>query len=216
MAELAGMDKIKRLSIVFGWIRDQLQGRPHIMEGIMEDTTMEESYRLLRELTGIGPFLGYQIAVDLSYWSETQFGEDDFVVMGPGAKHGIDWLFPSEKDQRKGMNEAECCIWMRDRQFEFWDDYDIHYQSLFDDRKVPYLTLMALENLCCEFQKYMKAHTKDGRPRNRYKGVEGAARLKQYRENEPWNTTEFSVYDKPQNLRVYKELKNVTDSISGT
>jgi len=207
MDELRGMDKIKRLSIVFKWIRDQLVNCEHIVNGIMADTTMENTYNLLRELTGLGPFLGYQIAVDLSYWSETQFGEDDFVVMGPGAKHGIDWLFP-EKEKRRGMNEEQCCIWMRDKQFEFWDDYNIDPKVLFEDRKVPYLTLMALENLCCEFQKYMKAHTKGGRPRNTYKSKEGHARVQQYRENEPWNTNTFSVYDKPQNIKRYKELIN--------
>jgi len=207
MTELSGMDKISRLAKVFDWIRDQLlDEKQGILNAIYADTTMADTYHALRGLTGLGPFLAYQIAVDLSYWQVTKFGEDDFVIMGPGAKRGIDWLFSDESEHRDGRNYEECCFWLRDRQFKFFKDYDINYKQVFDDRSFPYLTVMALENLCCEFQKYMKATTGQGRPRNKYDVGEGRDRLEYYRSIEEWNTEPYDVFKKWANVIHYERL----------
>ena len=208
MVELSGMDKISRIAIVLKWIRDQLLYNDYaIVDTIMQDTTMEATYKALIGLTGLGPFLAYQIAVDLSYWDKTKFGEDDFVIMGPGAKRGIGWIFPEEEIQT--YKSEFLCFWLRDRQYEFWNDYNINCNELFDDCTLPYVSVMALENVCCEFQKYMKAYTMEGRPRNKYDSDEGHVRLVQYRQDEPWNTQPINIYDKPQNLINYRRISGI-------
>jgi hypothetical protein len=201
LTEMSGMDKIQRMSMVIDWLRNQLLGDKDMVTDIMSDTTMEVTYKRLLNVTGVGPFLAYQMAVDLSYWDKTLFGEDDYVVMGPGAKRGIGWIFP-EEEIKKHKSEF-LCFWLRDRQYEFWQDYGIDYKELFDDCHLPYVSVMALENVCCEFQKYMKALTGDGRPRNKYDGDKGQQRLIQYRQDEPWNTAPINIYAKPQNKAHY-------------
>jgi len=205
MVELSGMDKISRIAMVLKWIRDQIVYNDYaIVDTIMQDTTMEATYKALIGLTGLGPFLAYQIAVDLSYWAKTKFGEDDFVIMGPGAKRGIDWIFPEHEVQK---HKAEfLCFWLRDRQYEFWKDYDVDPNILFDDCHLPYVSVMALENVCCEFQKYMKALTNEGRPRNKYDGSEGQQRLVQYRQSEGWNTDPINIYHKYENMAHYTRI----------
>jgi hypothetical protein len=50
------------------------------------------------ELPGVGPFIGYQICVDLGYWNKEVYDDDKHVVLGPGAKKGLLWLFsPTSK-----------------------------------------------------------------------------------------------------------------------
>ena len=213
MSELQGMDKIQRCARVIGWFRDQLLGDPNLVSDILGDTDMSITYKKIINLTGFGKFLAYQVAVDLSYWSKTQFGEDDFVVMGPGAIRGLDWLFPiqdADDDPRDGRNPAQCCEWLRDRQFELMSDYGLDCYTALSDRQVPYFTVMSIENLCCEFSKYMKAHTNAGRPRNRYNAVEGLERKKFFREVEDWNTQPYNIYTKPQNLVHYNRITNGT------
>jgi hypothetical protein len=200
MTELAGMTKIERCGHILQWMIDQLNDDPTIVKDIMSDTTMEATYKALLKICGLGPFLAYQIAVDLSYWKKTKFGEDDFVVMGPGAKRGIDRLFPDDPEARDGKNYEECCFWLRDRQYEFYEDYGIDCKTLFDDMQFPYLTVMTFENLCCEFSKYMKAVYDEGRPRNKYNPQEGYERKAVYKKKEKWNQKPYNVFSKGQNL----------------
>lgn len=202
MNELSGMDKISRLARVIGWIRDQIVCDKDFINIIMSDTDMSTTYKALKGLTGLGPFLAYQIAVDLSYWHKTKFGEDDFVIMGPGAKRGIDWLFTEDNEE----SYEEKCFWLRDRQYELMDEYGIEYQSALSDRQVPYLTAMSIENEMCEASKYFKAYYGVGRPRNRYDVTEGKARMSGYKK-EPWMGYVHNIYSKPQNLSNYLRIK---------
>lgn len=202
MTELSGMDKISRLARVIGWLRDQIKYDNDLVPTILADTDMSKTYKQLLGLTGLGPFLAYQIAVDLSYWNMTKFGEDDFVIMGPGAKRGIDWLFTDDND----ASYEELCFWLRDRQYELMASYNLDCYTILADRTVPYLTVMSLENDLCEFQKYMKAYTGIGRPRNRYDVEDGKKRMPKYKQKEPWMLETYNIYTKPQNLKHYYRL----------
>jgi alpha-glutamyl/putrescinyl thymine pyrophosphorylase clade 1 len=53
-------------------------------------TTMSGAFALLRSIPSVGPFLAYQYVTDLNYSTLTNFGEDEFVVAGPGALDGIE------------------------------------------------------------------------------------------------------------------------------
>jgi hypothetical protein len=206
LPELSGLSKLRRISIIFGWIRDQLIKDPSIVKTIMADTTMKDTYDKLLGFTGVGPFLGYQMAVDLSYWHKTNFGEDDFVVLGPGAKRGIQVLFPEHTIKQWGYQHLN--FWLRDRQYEFYKDYDIDYETLFEDMSLPYLTVMTFENLLCEISKYNKAVNKKGRPRNTYTATDGQRRMRKNRKNEAWNAEPYDVFTKEQNRKNYDRLMN--------
>lgn len=171
------MDKISRVCTILMWLDNTLHNT-NMVNIISETENMGVAYDQLINIMGIGPFLAYQIGVDLSYHPDIGFGEDDFVVMGPGARRGIDWLFENVAD-RDGKNYEETCFWLRDNQEDFWQDYNIDYKNIFNDTDNTYLTVMSIENCLCEFQKYCKAYYGVGRPRNKYDENAGYDRFQQ-------------------------------------
>jgi len=203
----AGMDKIKRLSILIGQLAKQLKEDwdSGFSKIILETTDLERVYTYLRSVNGVGPFLGYQIAIDLSYSHRTLFGEDEYVVDGPGAKRGLQELFPAAGD--RGMGYEYLNFWLRDKQGEFFKDYDIP-DTMFADRSTPYLTVMDLENCLCEFSKMIKAFRGAGRPRNTFNtnlSYQGSYLLR----NNDWMHDDYSFdkFDKEANRNSYKRFK---------
>src|SRR3546814_19136407 len=50
-------------------------------------------YELLVSVESFGPFLAFQLTIDLNYSSALNFDEAEFVVPGPGALDGISKCF---------------------------------------------------------------------------------------------------------------------------
>ena len=157
--------KVERSCILIERISDVL---PDLVADIQRETDSEFTYKSLLKLNGIGPFLAYQIAVDLGYWNQRIFDENQFVVAGPGAKSGVNRLF---KD-RKGMSYEQCIGHLCAVQSQWFERSGVSMERLFGDRRVKALNLMAMENCLCEISKYLKVHYGErGRPRNRYKAA---------------------------------------------
>jgi hypothetical protein len=174
------LDKISRLALIMEWMA------PDIIEStpiIMNTDDMEVAYKEIISMRGLGPFLSYQISVDLSYWDKTKFDDKQFTVAGPGCKRGIDTIIA---DELKGKDYEDVIHWLRDHQFSFYKDYGINHIKLFDDQPFPVLSVMELENCLCEFQKYWKAKTNSGRPRNKYNDEDGYERYENKKDFEPW------------------------------
>ncbi|MEI9954798.1 MAG: nucleotide kinase domain-containing protein [Ferruginibacter sp.] len=75
-------------------------------------SNMGELYNSLKEYPTVGPFLAYQLAIDINYSCLTNFSEMDFVKAGPGAKDGIKKCFTdfgeySEEDIIKMMADNQ-------------------------------------------------------------------------------------------------------------
>lgn len=121
-------------------------------EQVMNAKSQIEVYNLLvNNIRGCSRFLAYQIFVDLSYCNEFPFSENHFTVSGPGCDAGLNILF----DDFDGLNKEEALFWLRDNQFKI---FDIDFTKLFYDLEVhdQCLNIQALENLHCEFSKYMR------------------------------------------------------------
>ena len=46
----------------------------------------------------IGPFMGYQLAIDLNYSEHLEFSEDEFTMPGPGASAASARCSPTSPD----------------------------------------------------------------------------------------------------------------------
>lgn len=129
----------------------------------------KQCYETLKTVNGFGPFLAYQIFVDLTYLPEFHFSDKEFTVSGPGCSLGLSYLF---KDM-DGMTDEEAIFWVRDNIINEWKrlGLDTDVAGLFSDRQSwdRGLNSMQLENSFCEFSKYYKAKKGLGRPRNTYK-----------------------------------------------
>lgn len=128
--------------------------------------TRRELINLLRSFPGVGPFVSYQVCLDLSYPEMglgLSHGNDGYALLGPGARKGLDLLprprlVAARQSGDDGYNAR--LVWLRDLQDEHlagrmpgWDDGALDY---------VYLDRSDIENCCCEFGRYHEARRTRG------------------------------------------------------
>jgi hypothetical protein len=123
-------------------MRDGLAGT------VQSAPSLESIYNTLVSYSGLGPFLAFQYTIDLNYSDLLQFGEDDFVVAGPGAKDGIRKCFGREAS---GV-ETEVIRYMVESQDEHFARLGLDFPGLFGRP----LHLIDAQNLFCEVDKYAR------------------------------------------------------------
>lgn len=115
---------------------------------LQEATSLKEVFELLLDFPSLGPFLAFQLTIDLNYSTLIDFDEDDFVVAGPGALSGLIKCFPDAQ----GIPAADLIRWMVDTQEQQLAYYDVDFRDLFGRR----LKLIDCQNLFCEVDKYAR------------------------------------------------------------
>ena len=83
--------------------------RERVPARIARARTMGEAFAVLRALPSIGDFLAYQLVTDINYSTATDFGEDEFVVAGPGARDGVRKCFPKSTPAEVDAIIRETC-----------------------------------------------------------------------------------------------------------
>jgi hypothetical protein len=126
---------------------------------------MADAFALLKSIPFVGPFLAYQYVTDLNYSDLINFGEDEFVVAGPGALDGISKCFQGAGE----LNPADIILYMYENQEKHFAELDISFRSLWGRR----LQLIDCQNVFCEISKYARAAFPN------YSGVAGRTRIKQ-------------------------------------
>lgn len=111
--------------------------------------SMRAAFETMVAYPSIGPFLGYQLVTDLNYAEDLHFGEDEFVVAGPGAVDGLTKCFEDPGD----LAPAEIIRWTMETQAEQFEARDIDFNDLWDRP----LQLIDCQNLYCEVDKYARA-----------------------------------------------------------
>jgi hypothetical protein len=122
--------------------------------------SLDDVFEALTSYPMIGPFLGYQIAIDLNYSAELDFDENEFTMPGPGALRGIEKVF----SDTAGHTPQELIMRMVDRQEEEFARLGLKFEGLF---KRP-LKAIDCQGLFCETDKYSRAafpHLKSNRVR---------------------------------------------------
>jgi hypothetical protein len=110
--------------------------------------SLEEVFDALIHYPMIGPFLGYQIAVDLNYSEHLLFDENEFTVPGPGAVRGLHKVFRDTGDYRP----RELIMRMVDRQEDEFARLGLDFPGLFGRR----LHAIDCQGLFCETDKYSR------------------------------------------------------------
>lgn len=147
------------LALIEHMMRDRFTTR------IAKAATLGEVYEILRSYPSLGPFLAFQIAIDLNYSTVIDFSEMSFVVPGPGARDGIAKCFSS----RAGLNEVDIIKLVADRQEAEFQSRGLKFESL---GRRP-LQLVDCQNLFCEVDKYARVVHPEIR------GLSGRTRIKQ-------------------------------------
>jgi hypothetical protein len=129
-------------------VRDML--RPGgLVSAVESATSLREVYAALASFPLIGPFMAYQLAIDLNYSPLLDFSEDEFTVAGPGAERGIRKVFPGARraDMSRIIHQ------MVEHQDEASEALGLPAPRLFGKRP---LRAIDCQNLFCELDKYAR------------------------------------------------------------
>lgn len=130
--------------------------------------TAEEQLKLLQSIHLVGPFLSGQIMLDLGYAGITKFGNDDWLIVGPGAYGGLcvlNGFLPYEGQNISEKKQVEMVYWLRDNQAKYMNPKWSRIRHKGSYCKSKYLCVMDIQNCLCEFFKYHKKL--DGKGKNR-------------------------------------------------
>jgi hypothetical protein len=128
-------------------VQHMLHGR-RLPRALARARRLQDVYDALRAFPLIGPFMAYQIAIDLNYSELIDFCEDEFTVPGPGAERGIRKVFPSATRRQMPVIIEQ----MVQRQYDAYDDLPVGRPTLFG---LP-LRAIDCQNLFCELDKYAR------------------------------------------------------------
>lgn len=110
--------------------------------------SLRELYELLLGYPMIGPFMAYQLAIDINYSELVDFDESSFTVPGPGARRGIRKVFADTA----GQSPDRLVHWVTDNQERELERLGIDMPTLWGRR----LQAIDCQNLFCELDKYAR------------------------------------------------------------
>jgi hypothetical protein len=128
-------------------VRHMFAGRA-LPTAVARARKLEDVYRALLAYPLIGPFMAYQLAIDINYSELVDFDEDDFTVAGPGAERGIRKVFPTA--ERRDLRPI--IDWMTANQAEEARRVGVAAPTLFG----RLLHAVDCQNLFCELDKYAR------------------------------------------------------------
>lgn len=130
------------LALVSAMLADDLP------EQIVELSRLEDVYLALREYPLIGPFMAYQLAIDLNYGPDLTFSENDFTMPGPGAMRGLAKVFENLGD----YSPQDAVHWLVDQQATVGQQLGVSPPTLLGRP----LHAIDCQNLLCEVDKYAR------------------------------------------------------------
>lgn len=140
--------------IVLGHVwKDRRMIEPHM------HTSMRGATEMLAKQYGWGPFMAYQVAVDLQWTRYLNSAPDRYTwtALGPGSTRGLNRLFGFPLKQAwKNETGAQA---IRDLCF-------IAKKVL--PKRIPEIIMSDMQNCLCEFDKYERVKLGQGRPRAKY------------------------------------------------
>ena len=122
---------------------------------------LEGFFQKIKTIHGIGNFIAYVICSDLVYTRLVDTNDDNntWVYFGAGAKRGLKLIFP-DIDDNDDRQLKESLQWLYDNQ-----EIDFREPCWQETKKI---SLMNIENCCCELSKYFKIKFGKGRAKVRF------------------------------------------------
>lgn len=109
---------------------------------------LADVYQALLKFPLVGPFMAYQLAVDLNYGPHLDFDENEFTMPGPGALRGLAKVFFGLGD----LSPQGAVDWLVEQQPTIEERFGIVAPKLFGRP----LHAIDCQNLLCEVDKYAR------------------------------------------------------------
>lgn len=144
--------------------RDELVGWRRAAEIMLsEPVTLRAAWEWVSSHRFMGEFMAYEVVTDLRHTDLLCRAPDimTWANPGPGAKRGLDRLHGRYRTSKR-VHRAEYIMEMRellDASATMWPN----------DEDYPRLEMRDIEHTLCEFDKYERARTEEGRPRGTYR-----------------------------------------------
>jgi hypothetical protein len=137
------------------------EDRHHWRNMFHDQLEMQTIWRMLQDkhYIGWGPFMAYQVVVDLRHTRYLRNAPDinTWAALGPGSRRGLNRLAGRPLDfnlsQEQGLHEMRYIWETQDRYRAPW---------------VPKIELSDIQNCLCETDKYLRVLNEEGRPRAKY------------------------------------------------
>lgn len=133
----------------------------------------KEFIEILKTLNCVADFIAYEIYCDLTYTDWFKYTDLDYVNVGPGAKFGLELIFPKLYLNRKEKRYLEKLNFLKDNFERFMKllNYDFKYynvKNLLDYKNGKKIGLRCIEHSLCEYSKYWKMKINVGKPRQKF------------------------------------------------
>jgi hypothetical protein len=139
--------------------------RGGLTKAVTATRSLEDLFGLLLSFPSFGPFLAFQLAIDINYSTLTDHDEAEFVVAGPGALDGV-----SRCLGLAAVPDAEGVImWVYENQEREFERRGLHFRTLEGRPLQP----IDCQNLFCEISKYARVAFPD------IESLSGRTRIKQ-------------------------------------
>lgn len=120
----------------------------HFDRMISGANSLEQVVQRLQSFPLIGPFMAYQIAIDINYSSLVAFSENEYTQAGPGALRGLKKAFENLGE----YDPSDAILWMTDRQAAEFERLGLRFDGLFGRP----LHAIDCQGLFCELDKYCR------------------------------------------------------------
>jgi hypothetical protein len=127
---------------------EHMLGRGRLLTSVARARSLADLYDALLEFPLIGPFMAYQLAIDINYSELCDFSESECAVAGPGARRGIAKCF----SDTRGWDDEQVILWMTEHQEQEFARREVEFPSLYGRR----LQAIDIQNLFCELDKYAR------------------------------------------------------------
>lgn len=124
-----------------------------------KDDTLASYHKRLTMLTGFASFMAGQVVADMKYEDMYLAEADDwwtFAASGPGSRRGLNRLF--KRDRNSSMPERH------------WHSLLLQVKDYVNNDTGLNLHAQDMQNCLCEYDKYVRALSGDGRPKQNYNG----------------------------------------------
>lgn len=159
LSDTTGVKHVGHLALL------QLMLKHNIAERLASSGSLSEMFAIMTSYPSIGPFLGFQLAIDINYSDLVMHDEAEFVVAGPGALDGISKCFENASD----YVPSDIIEFVQNRQDLEFERLGLTFRRL-GNRP---LQLIDCQNLFCEISKYSRVSHPE------FPGVAGRTRIKQ-------------------------------------
>lgn len=154
-----GMDKLTGVLQMIQWVWD---GRADVFRAIEQAGTLEATWSAFTKFPHIADFTSYEFVTDLR-WTDLLYNAPDILTWanpGPGAMRGLNRIF--------GRN-----LTSKQKKHLFIDEMRAIMAASRDPRNWPIdwpiLEMREVEHTLCEFDKYLRVKTGQGKPRGIYR-----------------------------------------------